>query len=828
MSKKTFIFLVSGLLIGLGFSFAQAAPTFQTSPTIASTTSGIIFVGSPTHYIDWAEYDGNAATATYAATAGTATNADAVDGYSLNQSVMTTGNPQFASVKAVSGSGYSIIGATASGGYLQANNSAGTPQALIRGYAASGVQAYFLAGSIGIGTSAPGYSLDVQGGEINASDGLCIEGDCRTSWSAVGGQWTTSGTNIYNSNDGNVGIGTTAPGSKLSVYTTSSALNVDAIVHFGGAYGNNFYFRPQLSASAYNPIVAAGDFGLIFDKSSNNGNLVIAPWSSTESGIRISASSTNPIIELEGNVGIGTAAPTAKLMVVPTSGYAINTGGFKIGNVGVPTANADAATKGYVDSTIASATSSSALWGGSISGNIRSLNSGNVGIGTTNPYGKLTVSGAIQAGAGESNTTNISTWTSLNSNYGLAGPLGYWGLRTDTSHGINFDVYNGGTQKVALTISQNSNVGIGTTSPSRLLSVHKSSVGEIGLFEDGAQGILLQTTSGVGSVIGYDGSSYNALDLRSTSGAGTGIYLPSTGNVGIGKTAPAGTIDVVSAATTNGYWLDGKAAMTGESTDNWLRLNPSSSWTNGIYTPSILRVDGEFRQGSTDAGSYGIQTSGTLYSAATTSLAVSGGNVGIGTTAPNADLTITTNGTSGGKISFRTDRTDSVLFEDTYTINLKSANGLNFDYDGNSNATGAFNIYEAATSRFYIAAGGKVGIGTTAPSYKLDVVGDIRATSFIYTSSDAGLKKNIATITDPLAKIEKLRGVTFSWKNNNEPSVGLIAQEVEKVFPELVSDSGGTKSLQYSALVAPLIEAVKEQQREIRNLEVRLQALESR
>jgi hypothetical protein len=70
--------------------------------------------------------------------------------------------------------------------------------------------------------------------------------------------------------------------------------------------------------------------------------------------------------------------------------------------------------------------------------------------------------------------------------------------------------------------------------------------------------------------------------------------------------------------------------------------------------------------------------------------------------------------------------------------------------------------------------------------------------------------------------------VTFNWKNNNKPSVGLIAQEVEKVFPELVSDSGGTKSLQYSALVAPLIEAVKEQQREINSLETRLQILESR
>ena len=69
----------------------------------------------------------------------------------------------------------------------------------------------------GLGTSTPGYKLDVQGGQINASGGLCIAGDCKTSWSSVGGAWTTSGNNIYNSNTGNVGIGSTSPGAKLDV-----------------------------------------------------------------------------------------------------------------------------------------------------------------------------------------------------------------------------------------------------------------------------------------------------------------------------------------------------------------------------------------------------------------------------------------------------------------------------------------------------------------------------------------------------------------------------------------------------------------------------------
>ncbi|HEX5873297.1 MAG TPA: hypothetical protein VFY60_01530 [Pyrinomonadaceae bacterium] len=77
------------------------------------------------------------------------------------------------------------------------------------------------AGNVGIGTPAPAHRLDVQGGAINASGGLCIAGDCKTAWSQVGGgtssQWTTTGANIHYTT-GNVGIGTSvAPVAKLHV-----------------------------------------------------------------------------------------------------------------------------------------------------------------------------------------------------------------------------------------------------------------------------------------------------------------------------------------------------------------------------------------------------------------------------------------------------------------------------------------------------------------------------------------------------------------------------------------------------------------------------------
>ena len=71
-------------------------------------------------------------------------------------------------------------------------------------------------GNVGIGSVAPNYKLDVQGGSINSSGGLCIAGDCKTAWNQVGSQWTTSGSTI-NYSTGNVGVATASPTEKLHV-----------------------------------------------------------------------------------------------------------------------------------------------------------------------------------------------------------------------------------------------------------------------------------------------------------------------------------------------------------------------------------------------------------------------------------------------------------------------------------------------------------------------------------------------------------------------------------------------------------------------------------
>ena len=116
---------------------------------------------------------------------------------------------------------------------------------------------------------------------------------------------------------------------------------------------------------------------------------------------------------------------------------------------------------------------------------------------------------------------------------------------------------------------------------------------------------------------------------------------------------------------------------------------------------------------------------------------------------------------------------------------------------------------------------GNVGIGTTTINYQLVVDQTIGATAYVY-NSDRNLKTNIKTIDNPLEKITRLRGVYFNWKRDNTKGVGLIAQEVEKVFPELVKGEEGNKGVEYGNLVAPLIEAIKEQQKQIEELKAKL------
>ncbi len=123
---------------------------------------------------------------------------------------------------------------------------------------------------------------------------------------------------------------------------------------------------------------------------------------------------------------------------------------------------------------------------------------------------------------------------------------------------------------------------------------------------------------------------------------------------------------------------------------------------------------------------------------------------------------------------------------------------------------------------------GKVGIGTSTPSEALTVSGNVLANAFLYTS-DIRLKKDIASIENADDILTKLQGVRFVWKADGRADIGFIAQEVEKVLPELVhTDSTGMKSVEYGNIIPVLVEGYKSEKSRADVLEKRLESLERR
>ena len=138
---------------------------------------------------------------------------------------------------------------------------------------------------------------------------------------------------------------------------------------------------------------------------------------------------------------------------------------------------------------------------------------------------------------------------------------------------------------------------------------------------------------------------------------------------------------------------------------------------------------------------------------------------------------------------------------------------------------------------------GEVGIGTmsNAPAFKLDVAGLAHATGFFSatgfsSSSDDRFKTNVAPLTNVMERIRRIRGVTFDWnekyaalgRSSNKRELGVRANEVKAVFPELVSTWGEEDylAIDYGRLTAVLLEAVKELASEIESLRGRIDALE--
>jgi hypothetical protein len=290
------------------------------------------------------------------------------------------------------------------------------------------------------------------------------------------------------------------------------------------------------------------------------------------------------------------------------------------------------------------------------------------------------------------------------------------------------------------------------------------------------------------------------------------------GTLGVGTTTPSFLTEIVGGSSgAEATLFQVRSKFSGLNTGTTIALANSTNPTAGsgrveLAATRATASGGAFVIRTGDSGGY-IQERLRINDA---------GNVGIGTTTPASKLTI-----YGVNTSIRVDAPSGagngpgglVLAQDGTTY---SQLGL---YSGIHNSTATHTELMLNTGSHFIISNGRVGVGRI-PDHAVDVNGQVRADN-VQVTSDIKFKENITPVEGSLEKIMGLEGVTFNWKKKAFPErdlpegrhYGVIAQEVEKILPEVVNTgSDGTKSVAYTELIPVLIEAIKEQQKEIEQL----------
>jgi len=453
----------------------------------------------------------------------------------------------------------------------------------------------------------------------------------------------------------------------------------------------------------------------------------------------------------------------------------------------------------------------------------------------------LTTTGTSGAATFSAGTLNIPQYQAVLTNpvtgTGTTNFITKW---TSSSAVGNSQIFDNGT-----------NVGIGTITPSTLFTVRLPTT---------SLGVVMRW--GNESAGDYGGLGFNSSGMFLGYAGNNHLLINSSGNVGIGTSSILSKLDLRAPnAISDSYGLmyisstNSQAANLGGQISLGGLVNAS---TNTVFAAIAGR-----KETSTSDEYKGYLQFSTINNSVIERMRInSSGNVGIGTSSPGEQLTLSrstyptvklieTTDNAQGYFQYHSDANELRLVaqsnhplifstNDTERMRISSsgvfaikgstnpdAGGLDALSMGYTNGTGAWIQSWTGGTLSLNSEGNNVLIGTrTNNGEKLYVSGSIRATGSITANSDVRLKKNIERIENALQKVSEISGYTYNTIYDEDRHAGVIAQEIDKVLPEIVNKGNdGLMGVEYGNISALLIEAIKDLKEKNEKLEAIVEGL---
>ncbi len=599
--------------------------------------------------------------------------------------------------------------------------------------------------NVGIGTTSPSEKLEVYGGNLIVNDGTSKSrlrpSDLYMQQAGVIKAWLRADGNSY-LNGGNVGNGTTSPGNKLTIegpssnqfeiinsannkswrpnvngndfYITESGVSNPFVIQAGGnvgigttnptvslqlgAFGTaDKEFRIESSGNSYFSVLTSNGVQKIYAGGAGTQSNEIAFYTSNSG-----AEGERMRITSSGNVGIGTTSPDSLLEISTTDTtkdfIKLTSGGGSVNpSLVFEKSTAEQGVIQYIrngDLKIYNTDNDGGVMlsgSGATNYDMYINNSGNVGIGTTSPGVKLDVDGQIRSDDSfllQSGTTAIGS---------IRNQGGAFDIRANSTRDVSIGSIS--NPQSLFVEGTNGNVGIGTTSPSQKLEVagniQATGARNISASYDANHYMRIESNANGGVIKGTDGGVITTL-VRTY-----GDSYFNGGNVGIGTTSPAANFHVTGSSSSGNLPI-AKIESTGNV--SYLKFFNSSTGTGASDGTYIGMNGGTAYLINKEAGNLYLGTGNDL------NLTLqNGGNVGIGTTSPQAKLDISSTGTGDSMIIRNNDASSSAA--PVLMLLRDSASAANGDYlgqikfKGNSD-TGAERVYAKVTAKISDATNG--------------------------------------------------------------------------------------------------------------------------